>query len=64
MLKVIMTYYEQMNLAMNRGVALRQVQALPLRGVIGRMKEAADADAVRQIADEVSSSISRLEAER
>jgi V/A-type H+-transporting ATPase subunit A len=64
MLKVIMTYYEQVNLAMNRGVSLRQIQALPLRATIGRMKEAADADAVRKMIDEVSAAVSRLEVER
>ena len=64
MLKVIMTYYEQVNLAMNRGVSLRQVQALPLRATIGRMKEAADADAVRKMIDEVTAAVARLEVER
>jgi V/A-type H+-transporting ATPase subunit A len=64
MLKVIMTYYEQVNLAMNRGVSLRQVQALPLRATIGRMKEAADADAVRKMIDEVTAAVVRLEVER
>ena len=42
MLRVIMTYYEQVNLAMNRGISLRQIQALPLRAAIGRMKDAGD----------------------
>ncbi|MDD5142550.1 V-type ATP synthase subunit A [Methanoregula sp.] len=64
MLKVIMTYYEQVNLAMNRGVSLRQVQALPLRATIGRMKEAADAEAVRKMIDEVTAAVTRLEVER
>jgi len=64
MLKVIMTYYEQVNLAMNRGVSLRQVQALPLRATIGRMKEAADAEAVRKMIDEVTAAVARLEVER
>jgi V/A-type H+-transporting ATPase subunit A len=64
MLKVIMTYYEQVSLAMNRGVSLRQVQALPLRATIGRMKEAGEIDTVRKMIDEVSSSISRLEVEK
>jgi len=64
MLKVIMTYYEQVNLAMNRGVSLRQVQALPLRATIGRMKEAADAEAVRKMIDEVTAAVSHLEVER
>ncbi len=63
MLKVIMTYYEQTNLAMNRGVSLRQVQALPLKATIGRMKDA-ETDEVRKMIDEVTMAISRLEVER
>lgn len=64
MLKAIMTYHEQAGLAMNRGVSLRQVQALPLKASIGRMKEAADAGAVRQVVDEIVAVLSKLEAER
>jgi V/A-type H+-transporting ATPase subunit A len=63
MLKVIMTYYEQTNLAMNRGVSLRQVQALPLKAMIGRMKDA-ETDEVRKMIDEVAMAISRLEVEK
>jgi V/A-type H+-transporting ATPase subunit A len=64
MLKVIMTYYEQANLAMNRGVGLRQVQALPLRATIGRMKDAGETEEVRRMIDEVTLQISGLEVER
>jgi len=64
MLKVIMTYYEQTNLAMNRGVSLRQVQALPLKAMIGRMKDAGETNEVRQMIDEVAMAISRLEVEK
>jgi len=64
MLKVIMTYYEQTTMAMNRGVSLRQVQALPLKATIGRMKDAGGTDEVRQMIDEVAMAISRLEVEK
>jgi V/A-type H+-transporting ATPase subunit A len=64
MLKVIMTYYEQANLAMNRGVSLRQVQVLPLKATIGRMKDAGEVDEVRKMIDEVTAAIARLEVER
>ncbi len=57
MLKVIMSYYEQVNLAMNRGVSLRQIQALPLRVAIGRMKEAGDLDAIRNLNREIGSTL-------
>ena len=42
------------NIAMERGIPLRQIQALPLKAAIGRMKDAADADAVRTILDDVN----------
>jgi V/A-type H+-transporting ATPase subunit A len=64
MLKVIMTYYEQANLAMNRGVSLRQVQVLPLKATIGRMKDAGETDDVRKMIDEVTKAISGLEVEK
>lgn len=64
MLKVIMTYHEQVDLALTRGVSLRQVLELPLKASIGRMKEAKSPDAVRNMQDEVTSALSKLEAER
>jgi V/A-type H+/Na+-transporting ATPase subunit A len=64
MLRVIMTYFEQVNIAMNRGISLRQVQALPLKAMIGRMKDEGETDAIRKMTDEIISTISRLEVER
>jgi V/A-type H+-transporting ATPase subunit A len=64
MLKVIMSYYEQVNLAMNRGISLRQIQALPLRVAIGRMKEAGDLDAIRNLNQEIGSTLAALEVEK
>jgi V/A-type H+-transporting ATPase subunit A len=64
MLKVIMTYYEQGNLAMNRGVSLRQIQVLPLKATIGRMKDVGEVDAIRHMIDEISTTISGLEVEK
>ena len=64
MLKVIMSYYEQVNLAMNRGVSLRQIQALPLRAAIGRMKEAGDLDAIRNLNQEIGSTLVALVVEK
>ena len=45
-----MLYYEQVNLAMNPGVSLRQIQALPTRAAIGRMKEAVHLETIRSAA--------------
>jgi len=64
MLKVIITYFTGVNLAMERGISLRQIQALSLRAAIGRMKDAADADAVRGILDTVNATLSNLEVEK
>jgi V/A-type H+-transporting ATPase subunit A len=64
MLKVIMTYYEQGNLAMNRGVSLRQIQALPLKATIGRMKDVGEVDAIRGMIDEIGEKITGLEVEK
>jgi len=64
MLNVIMSYYEQVNLAMNRGINLRQIQALPLRVAVGRMKEAGDLDAIRNLNLDISSTMRALEVEK
>ncbi|MGA9085072.1 MAG: V-type ATP synthase subunit A, partial [Methanoregula sp.] len=64
MLRAIMSYYEQVNLAMNRGVSLRQIQALPLRAAIGRMKEAGDLDTIRSLTGEISDKLTALEVEK
>jgi V/A-type H+-transporting ATPase subunit A len=64
MLKVIITYYTGVNLAMERGISLRQIQALPLKAAIGRMKDAADAAAVRAILNDVNAALSNLEVEK
>jgi len=64
MLKVIVTYFTGVNLAMERGISLRQVQALPLKAAIGRMKDAPDAAAVRQILDDVNVTLSTVEVEK
>jgi V/A-type H+-transporting ATPase subunit A len=64
MLKVIMDYYENVNVAMGRGVALRQIQALPLRASIGRMKEIQETAALQALVDENGRQIRALEVER
>jgi V/A-type H+/Na+-transporting ATPase subunit A len=64
MLKVIMSYYEQVIIAMNRGVSLRQIQGLPLRVTIGRMKEGGDLDVIRTLIDEIRDKLNALEVEK
>jgi len=64
MLKVIMEYNDQVNVAMTRGVSLRQIQALPLRAAIGRMKEAADTESIRSIIGEIGNTLMAVEVEK
>jgi V/A-type H+-transporting ATPase subunit A len=64
MLKVIMEYYENVNVAMGRGVSLRQIQALPVRATIGRMKEIQETPALQKMMDDTSRQIRELEVER
>jgi vacuolar-type H+-ATPase catalytic subunit A/Vma1 len=64
MLKVIMTYYAQMNDAMNRGVTLKQIQGLPFRTGIGRMKDIGNIDDLKKMIGEISTGLTALEVEK
>ena len=64
MLKVIMVYYAKVNEVMTRGVSLRQIQGLPLKATIGRMKEVSDLDAIRNMLTEIEEKLMSLEVEK
>jgi V/A-type H+-transporting ATPase subunit A len=64
MLRVIMTYFEHMNVAMGRGVTLRQVQSLPIRAGIGRMKDMQDTEAIRAMVGDIEQQLSNLVVEK
>lgn len=64
MLKVIMTYYAQVNEAMDRGITLKQIQTLPLRTSIGRMKDLPDLESIRNMIDSISHELASLEVEK
>jgi V/A-type H+-transporting ATPase subunit A len=64
MLRVIMTYFEHVNVAMGRGVTLRQVQALPIRAGIGRMKDVQDTEAIRAMVGDIEQQLSNLVVEK
>ena len=64
MLKVIMEYYENVNVAMGKGVSLRQIQTLPLKAGIGRMKDVQDVEAIRKMMAETVQQIAGLEVEK
>ncbi len=64
MLKVIMNYYTQVNLAMDRGITLKQIQMLPLKASIGRMKDIPDLESIRKMIDGTSRELASLEVEK
>jgi V/A-type H+-transporting ATPase subunit A len=64
MLKVIMTYYTQVIEVMNRGISLKQIQALPLKTTIGRMKDIQDPENIRKMIDDISRDLASLEVEK
>jgi V/A-type H+/Na+-transporting ATPase subunit A len=64
MLKVIMTYYEQVDEAMSRGISLKQIQALPLKTNIGRMKDIQDLEDIRKMIDGIHTELASLEVEK
>ncbi|MFA5267867.1 MAG: V-type ATP synthase subunit A [Methanoregula sp.] len=64
MLRVIMGYYENVNEAMNRGVSLRQIQNLPLKAGIGRMKDEQDIEVIRKMMGDIGQQIAGLGVEK
>jgi V/A-type H+-transporting ATPase subunit A len=64
MLKVIMEYYNSVSEAMGRGVSLRQVQSLPLKAGIGRMKDEHSVEAIKKMMDDIGQQIAGLEVEK
>jgi V/A-type H+/Na+-transporting ATPase subunit A len=64
MLRVIMEYYENVNGAMGKGVSLRQIQNLPLKAGIGRMKDVQDVEAIQKMMDDNRQQIAGLEVEK
>jgi V/A-type H+-transporting ATPase subunit A len=64
MLKVIMTYYTQVNEVMNQGISLKQIQALPLKTDIGRMKDIQDLESLRKMIDDITKGLASLEVEK
>ena len=64
MLKVIMTYYAQVNEAMSRGISLKQIQTLTLKTNIGRMKDIQDLENIRKMIDGIPREVASLEVEK
>jgi V/A-type H+-transporting ATPase subunit A len=64
MLKVILTFYDRSIEAMNRGVALNKILKLPLKQEIGRMKELADINKIKDLVGDIDKNVDALEVER
>jgi vacuolar-type H+-ATPase catalytic subunit A/Vma1 len=64
MLRAILAFHDAAVAAMGRGVALRQVLALPQKTEIARMKEQYDADRISSLIDSIGAAARALEAER
>jgi len=63
MLKVIYTFYEAANEAMDSGVSLKQIVELPQKTEISRMKELDDISMIKALIEEIKVGIRSLEAE-
>jgi hypothetical protein len=49
---------------MNRGVTLKQIQSLPIRTAIGRMKDIGNMDDLNKMIGEISTGLTTLEVEK
>jgi hypothetical protein len=49
---------------MNRGISLKQIQSLPLKTNIGRMKDIQDLESIRKMIDDVGQELAKLEVEK
>jgi V/A-type H+-transporting ATPase subunit A len=64
MLKTIITFYDAVTSAVNRGVMLKRIMELPLKAEIGRMKEVKEVECIRKMMDGIGDRVAALEAEQ
>jgi V/A-type H+-transporting ATPase subunit A len=64
MLKTIITFYDAVTAAVNRGVMLKRIMELPLKAEIGRMKEVKEVECIRKMMDGIGDRVAALEAEQ
>jgi V/A-type H+-transporting ATPase subunit A len=64
MLQVILSFYDRVNVAMGKGVPLSKILKLSVKGDIGRMKELADIDQIKDLIPRIDGALTALEAER
>lgn len=64
MLKVILTFYDRISDAMNKGIALNKILKLPLKAEIGRMKELEDVEKIKSLINDIDKKVAAMEVER
>jgi len=64
MLKVILTFYDRISEAMNKGIALNKILKLPLKADIGRMKELEDVEKIKSLIGDIDKKVAAMEGER
>ncbi|MGB9177509.1 MAG: V-type ATP synthase subunit A [Methanoregula sp.] len=64
MLKVILTFYDRISDAMNKGIALNKILKLPVKADIGRMKELGDVEKIRSLINDIDKKVAAMEVER
>jgi len=64
MLKVILTFYDRISNAMDKGIALSKFLKMPVKAEIGRMKELEDVEKIRSLISEIDKKVAAMEVER
>ncbi|HOT03645.1 MAG TPA: V-type ATP synthase subunit A [Methanolinea sp.] len=64
MLQVILSFFDRVNEAMGRGVALSKILKLPVKADIGRMKELTGIEEIKGLITRIDNALGELEAER
>ncbi len=64
MLRVILTFYDRISDAMNKGIALNKILKLPLKAEIGRMKEQEDVEKIKSLIGDIDKKVAAMEVER
>lgn len=64
MLQAILSFYDRVNQAMGKGVPLSKILKLSVKADIGRMKELADIEQIKELIPRIEGALTALEAER
>jgi V/A-type H+-transporting ATPase subunit A len=64
MLQAIISFYDSMSAAVNRGISVKQVAGMPIKEEIGRMKEVQDVGRIKALISEADKRMAALEVEK